>query len=205
MSAKKSPPQPLLQHARPRPGEGYSLDVTLTATQGDKGLVNINLAELPVPDRKFSCDAVGIKDNPNLVQLLFAQSLPVGAGYLSMLVINMSLEAVQQFVHSVTDDFYAEYSRNSTSYPPGSLTDFLSNANQTVILPGSMVIAGYTGTDACMDFYHASPFSVQQVATIKKLSVEPVVRVHLPSPLMFAMLSALKRVSENLPAITGLK
>lgn len=68
---------------------------------------------------------------------------------------------------------------------------FDQNAPQSVVLTSSYVLAGYTGLSACMDFYYVSPFSVQQMAALKKLALEPVVRVNLSTGLMIGLIDAI--------------
>jgi len=80
------------------------------------------------------------------------------------------------------------------------LTDFQRKADQTVVLTGSIVLAGYSGTDGCMDFYYSSPFAMQHVSVIKKMAIESVVRVNLPTGLFFAIV---KRVQEVVAPLSG--
>ena len=185
-------PSSSIQKIHHRPGEGHAVDLTIVST--DKGSVTgtLDLSGLPVPDRRFACDAVGIRIDEQQVKLLFAQKQPIGEGLLSMLVINMAPEAVVQFLSSVHERFTSDYSEFSKHFPPGKITAFEQNAQQSVVLTSSMVMAGYNGSNGCLDFYYASPFSVQQLATVRKLSLEPVVRVNAPTSHLFVLIDALR-------------
>jgi len=112
---------------------------------------------------------------------------------------------VVQFLAAAPDTFRIEYSKYAEHLVPGKITEFKSNADQTVVVTASIVMAGYSGTNGCMDFYYASPFSMQQMAVFKKLAVEPVVRVNLPTGLVFAMLDGLKDAAKSFPKFSGSK
>lgn len=159
----------------------------------------MDLGSLPVPDRRFACDAVGLKVLTSEVQLFFAQSKPIGEGLLSLLVLNMAVESVSQFLHSAPLSFAENFRQAFPGHPNVSITHFKQPADQTVVLAAGIVLAGYTGTNGCMDFYYASPFSQQQIATIRKLSVEPVVRINLAAPLMFAIIEGLRAEETRFP------
>ena len=182
-----------------RQGEGHTLDITISTTDGNENIGHMDLGNLPVPDRRFACDAVGLKVLTSGVQLFFAQSKPIGDGLLSLLVLNMAPESVSQFLHSAPLSFPENFRIAFPRHPDVCITDFQHEAEQTVILAASIVLAGYTGTNGCMDFYYASPFSQQQIATIRKLSVEPVVRINLAAPLMFAIIEGLRAAESRFP------
>ncbi len=195
----------VVQKFHNRPGEGYSVDLTMITTDQGSVTGSLDLTTLPVPDRRFSCDAVGLQVDGPVIKLLFAQRKPIGSGLLSMLVINMAPESVQQFMNVVNDDFATKYAEFAKNLPESKITEFDGNADQSVVLSSSVVMAGYSGSNGCMDFYYASPFAVQQLATLRKLSLEAVVRVNLPSGAMFALLDALKQSAERFPWLKGLK
>ena len=101
-----------------------------------------------------------------------------------MVVVNFAPESVSQFLASIEQEFIDRATtyldrRNARE----RATVFTENAQQSVVLTGSYILAGYTGLIACMDIYNASPFSVQHMAVLK-LALEPVVRVNI-SPRLF--------------------
>jgi hypothetical protein len=111
-----------------------------------------------------------------------------------MLVVNMAAESVGQLLNSINSEF-VQQARDYVSSRAGleSETQFPEAAQQCVVLTSSLVLAGYTGFAACMDFYNASPFSVQSMVATKKLALESVVRVNLSTGLLIAIVDGLRR------------
>lgn len=188
-----------------RQGEGHVVELTITSTEGGPLSAGVDLGNLPVPDRRFASDSASLLVDSSLVKLLFAQRHPIGDGLLSMLVINMTFEAIQQFVGSINIDFLENVRKLSTVQQASKLHTFTQKADQTVILTASMVMAGYSGNDGCLDLFYSSPFAVRQVAFFKKISVEPVVRVNLPTGVLIAMLDSLTEAAKMFPSISTLE
>ncbi len=197
MALKRSTQVQTIHH---RPGEGHVVDMTVVSTDANSVTGQFDLGGLPVPERRFSCDSVGLQTRGTLIQLLFGQSQPIGDGLLSMLVVNISRENVVQFLRTVGGKFSEDYLASHVGAGVDELTDFQRKADQTVVLTGSIVLAGYSGTDGCMDFYYSSPFAMQHVSVIKKMAIESVVRVNLPTGLFFAIV---KRVQEVVAPLSG--
>ena len=198
MASKRSTQVQTIHH---RAGEGHVVDMTVVSTDANSVTGQFDLGGLPVPERRFSCDAVGLRTRGTLIQLLFGQSQPIGDGLLSMLVVNMSRENATQFLRTVSGKFSEDYLASHGSAEGDEVTDFQHKADQTVVLTGSIVLAGYSGTDGCMDFYYSSPFAMHHASVIKKMAIESVVRVNLPTGLFFA---TLKRVQEVVSPRHGL-
>ncbi|MDO9357895.1 MAG: hypothetical protein Q7T70_02740 [Polaromonas sp.] len=186
-----------IQKLHYRHGEGHTVDVTIAGVAGNVLTSFLDLSSLPVPDRRFSCDAVGVDVAGGIYRLLFAQRKPVGSELLSMLVINMAPESVEQFLATVSEKFLAA----SRDLPPAilaasSVTQFAENADQSVVLNSSVIMTGYSGSNGCMDFYYASPFAVQQIATLRKMALESIVRVNLPTGILLALIKELQRLAK---------
>jgi len=183
-----------LQRVHYRPGEGHTVDITIAGVAGNTVTGMLDLSTLPVPDRRFSCDAVGVDIVAGMYRLLFAQRQPVGEGLLSMLVINMAPESIEQFLATVSDAFL-KAAKGLALDPEGSVTQFSRNADQSVVLSSSVIMTGYSGSNGCMDFYYASPFAVQQMATLRKIALESIVRVNLPTSILVALIKELQRLA----------
>ena len=203
MSPVTKKPSAVISKIHSRPGEGHSVDIVINTADGNENVGYMDMGSLPVPDRRFACDAVGFKVLNTDIQLFFAQSKPVGNGWLSLLVLNMGFESVRQFLKSAPSTFADNFLSAYKNQLKAVITDFKEPADQTVILAVSIVLTGYSGTNGCMDFYYASPFSQQQMATVRKLSVEPVVRINLPSPLVFAIIESLRTAEKQFPNLSG--
>ena len=184
------------QHVQ-RPGVGFPVDVTLGKVEvGGLANAELHLGSAPVPDRRFACDAASVNLRDGRCRLLLAQSKPVGNGWLSMLVFDLTAEAVTMFLRAVDKNASPVY--RSDANLVNDLTEFSESAEQNVVLTANLIIAGYAGTEGCMDFYHASPFALQQIALTKSLMVDPVVRVSLPVRLVFGIVHRLRALSPDL-------
>lgn len=193
--SRKHPSGAVQKHVQ-RQGEGYFVDLMVVGDSDASTTSQIDMSALPVPDRRFSADAAAIQLDQSMVKLLFGQRQPIGGGLLSLVVISMAFEAVHRFVDSADEEFERNFEEFSKQLPRESLTDFTTKADQTVILNSSLVMAGYHGSSACLDFYFTSPFAMRQVAIFRKIAVEPIVRINLPSTLLFAMLKGLRECVE---------
>lgn len=181
-----------IQH---RPGEGHLLDVTVISADAAAGTMTIglNASSLPVPERRFSCDAVQVTSSAGGARLLLAQRQPVGDGLLSMVVINFATEPVTQFLQSIHEEFLKQaVAFVGARKVAVAASVFSENAQQSVVLTSSYILAGHSGFSACMDFYNASPFSIQHLAVVRKLALEPVVRVNLSTGLLIALIDGLR-------------
>jgi hypothetical protein len=181
-------------HPHPREGEGVSISVS-TRNFGSYVQAGIDLAQLPAPARRFSADAAELRQETTGARLLFGQTEPILGGLLSLLVVNMDREAVAGFKDSIDENFRSSIKHNE--FIPGALTQFKTKADQTAVLTCSMAYVGYTGDDGCIDFYYSSPFAKQQMGTSKKLSVDPVVRVNLPSGVMISIINEICKFDLN--------
>jgi len=85
----------------------------------------------------------------------------------------------------------------------GELTEIEEEPEQTVTLFANMIGLAFAGREACMDFYHASAFSMHQANQNRKMAVESVVRVILGSGLLLPLLDRLHELEESLPKERG--
>jgi hypothetical protein len=63
---------------------------------------------------------------------------------------------------------------------------------QTVAFDANVIAVAVSDEEACLDFYHTSAFSVLHAKTLRKLAVEPVVRVTLRTVQLFGLYLRLK-------------
>ena len=194
-------PGKTLVHRTLRIGEGHAVDVAiLPATKGAATQYRIDTSSLPVPDRKLTSDAVGLIRGDYMVKLLFAQREANDDGFLSLLTVQMSFDSVHSFLRTMVplEDGLEAFNK----IPVGKLSVIKGRVQQSAAVSASIVLAGYTGTDGCLDFYYTSPFSVQSISFGNKLAVEPVVRVNIPTPLLIAMSRGLREIAPDLPSLS---
>lgn len=200
MSTKESSKK--LTRLQPRSGEGYPVEIQKTAAGKGIASGNVDVSSLPVPDRRYVADAVGIKLAQDNVRLLFGQASPVDDSWLSILVINMPFESIKQLLGTLDAKFREEYATYASGLISPEITEFSKKPDQTVVLTASMVYAGYSGTNGCIDFYYSSPFATQNMSFTNRLMVEPVARVNLPTGLVFALFNGLESILDKLPKLT---
>jgi hypothetical protein len=76
-----------------------------------------------------------------------------------------------------------------------------TEGTQSVGMRATMALTGISGDDACMDFYYASPSSVEAVGAHRKMAVEPIVRVMFPTGMLLSMMERLKEIAPQLPRL----
>jgi len=201
MSAKQSKSQVVRVG---RTGEGHLVDIQLSpAKDGQAQHFGIDLQALPVPDRRLSCDTVSFLRTDYMVKLLFAQKEVVGNGYLAMVVVQMTFDAIHNFLRSMKPLETGLKELLNGQYPIGEMVEIKERPQQSAVVTANLVFSGYSGTDACLDFYYTSPFSMRSINILNKVSVEPVVRVNVPTHLLVAMFRGLQSLAPSLPSITG--
>lgn len=180
----------------PRVGEGHTVDVHVISADAETTTFRIEGPELPVPERKYSCDRAQVIQDAIGSRILFAQQKPIGDDLLSMLVVKFSAEGAQQLLDSVTDEFTKIAAANAKLE---ELSEFKATPAQCVVLNGNHILAGFTGTTACLDIYYTSPFSMHHLAATRKMAFDPIVRVMLNTGLMLAVVDALRKFTPPKP------
>lgn len=191
------------ERVQSRHGEGHLVDAGQVTVSGNALSMQIKLNDAPVPGRQFTADAANAKIDHGLVRLLFAQTEPIGDGLLSLLVVQMSLESTEQWIAQFNQEFYENLKKLPDYAKDGDITKFTEPAKQTVILVASYALMGYSGGNGCLDFYYSSPFAINQMAALRKLAIDPVVRVNIQTGVLLALIDQLKEMAMLFPKISG--
>lgn len=186
-----------------RPGEGCLIDVSQAAVISNSLSLKIKISDAPVPERQFTADAANAKIDNGLVRLLFAQTEPIGDGLLSLLVVQMSLESIEQWIAQFSQEFYENTKKLPAHAKDGDVTIFAAPAKQTVILTASSALTAFSGGNGCIDFYYSSPFAISQMSTLRKLAIDPVVRVNVQTAVLLALIDRLKELATLFPKTSG--
>lgn len=194
-----------VQKMHSRPGEGSVIGFVTHNISNPDGttavalFLNMNTAR--VPDRRYVANVAAVQVVGEQLVLIFGQSKLGGSGYRSLLIIEMSSTYVHQFLKSSEDlvkgivKFSAQHNVRMAK-----LCEIKEDVpGQTIPFVANIATAGFTGRDACMDFYYASPFSVQIAGMGGEFAAEPVVRVNLPTALMGAVYEQLDLLKDSLP------
>lgn len=188
-----------------RPGEGVAMGVVYQKNvDGTKAQAfSIDISNAQVPDRRYAAEVGAIVMSDNMVRLLFGQTKPIGKGLSSMLVIHIPYRGARAFMDSMSAlvGLAREYMK-SYGVKDSSLLDLKSQEEpaQTATVESNIIVAAFSGREACMDFYHSSPFAIHGVGVTGKFFAEPTVRVTLGLPLMMAIYDWLESHKGELPA-----
>lgn len=183
----------------PRPGEGNLVDIVVDNFPGPDGTnvtnIGLNISEAPVPDRKYVADACAVSSDRGTVKIMFGQERVGQRVWRSLVLVQMTAEAVGRFLGSLqqTGGVLAAPNPFVTKYGPESLAkEVVEPEGQAIALGANLVAVSINENEACLDFYQASPFSMGAAIKSKKLAVDPVVRIDLRASLFFAMVDGIK-------------
>jgi hypothetical protein len=203
VAAKK---QQLTQHFM-RPGEGVVMGIVRHDKVASGGVVSqtvaVDFSSAQVPDRRYAADVGVVLMSDNMIRLIFGQTKPLGKGLMTLLVIHIPYQAARTFLHSMNE--LAELARSfMKQYKVGesSLLELMNQDEpaQTATVESNIILAAFSGREACMDFYHSSPFARKGFGISGKFFAEPTVRVTLGLPLLMAIYDWLKSHKGELPA-----
>lgn len=158
-----------------------------------------NLSTLPVPDRRYSADTCYVSYWNETVYVLFGQAKLDGKGLRNMLAVKMTPASVMLYLNSLKTGQLMENVTEPLGITAETLPELDNEPAETVTLAANIVMAGLSGREGCMDFYYASPFSKSLAAQVKKLAVDPVVRVDVRTSLMLGLNAKLTKILDGLP------
>lgn len=167
--------------------------------------IQLDLSDAPVPERRFSADGAWVTVGPDFARVLFAQFKGAGPEVEHVVVMRLSFHAARLFLQSMTDVAKSAHSylvtlKNSSS----PRVDQRSIPNQTFTLDANIIVAGYSGREACMDLYYSSPqVKVALRRGGNELRAEPVARVLLTTRLLIDIHDELKSKMATLPKDEG--
>lgn len=193
----------------PRPGEGAVVELArrpVTRPDGSTGLeLNIDLALAPVPEKRYVADVASLNYADGVLQMLFGQRKIARSDALrSLIVVQMTSTAAGQFVKTLAGFEPGVRTWLEQNSIRSQLSNIEEEPEQTVTLFANMIGLAFAGREACMDFYHASAFSLHYVQQNRKMAVEPVVRVIVGSGLLLALIDRLHEFEPTFPKERGL-
>ena len=168
-----------------REGEGVVVGLVRQRSSTGYGIA-LDFTSAPVPERRFSADTAWIAFAPDMVRILFGQFKGAGPDLEHVVVVRMSFLAARFFLDSmkgVSRTGHDYLSKINDSQP---LADPPRNLPaQTFTLDANIIIAGFSGREACMDLYYSSPHvKVALQRGANEYRADPVARVMLTTRLM---------------------
>jgi hypothetical protein len=189
-----------------RTGEGTAVDAAVrpvtTASGRSAGLMTVNISSAPVPERRYVAEVCSVTYEKETVKLWFGQPKHNSNKLRTLLVIHMSPSSVRHFIDSiraVKNPTYEELAQDN-HFQKEPLSTLEDEPDQTVAFAANFILAGMSGREACLDFFHASAFAISAVVHTSKLALDAVVRVDLRSSLALGLFQELGRlVAEAFP------
>jgi hypothetical protein len=176
--------------------------VTDGALAGQKSVyTTLDITGVPVPDKKYVADVYGVTHAGQAIKLYFGQSPVPGGDLHTLLVINMSMQSVQNCVSvidQVKEPSFDEI-RDRENVSPAPIMEIKQIPAQTVTLSATLAISAMSGQDAAMDFLKSSAFAIAVAAKTSELAVDPVVRVEMSSEIFIGLVNELRRVVSTAP------
>lgn len=202
--SKKSKSGSVVRVGTVRPGEGHPIHVTRTQEIGVDGrttaVMQGNIANAPVPDRKYVADGYEVLVKEGSVRILFVQKKVVGDGLRSLLEIHLGSKAVEHFNSSLPTGkdrpTFEQTAANEgiSASPPMHIAE---EPAQSVALIANAIYAAFSSGDACMDFYQISPASIHAARQTSTVGVDPVVRVDLQTSKFLGLCNELKKIEST--------
>lgn len=190
-----------------RKGEGEPLGI-LRQSSGGSGVasLDLDLSNLPVPERRYTADVAGLLQSKSLVRMLFGQTKVDGIQIRSMLDVHFSMAGITRFLNTTQAlEPVFEHLKLNYGVTRSDLTDFSDEPNQTIGLTANIVMSSCSEWESCLDFYQISPFSIAAAQKGGGLSADQVVRVSLPTDLFMGMIESLKLIVESQAIASGEK
>lgn len=201
----------MTKHAKPpaihlsaRQGEGFSIETERQQVVGVDGTTNItlgiNIAQAPVPDRRYVADVVSVQSSKGGYLLLFGQQRLGRPDLRSLLVIHMTSTAAMSFLRSCLEisDPTLEQLAKSLGIVPVAPADIDDEPEQTVAMSANLVGVAVANDECCLDLYHMSAATVHAANKGGKVQVIPVVRVEMSTGQLIGLLEELKKLPSTL-------
>jgi hypothetical protein len=188
---------------RIREGEGVVVTTARRMVPRPDGTTSyemaVDMGDAPVPERRYVADIASVSYRDGTVYLVFGQRKLVGRGLRTMVVLTMSSLGVLNFLKAC-EGIPSEVLNKFVSPNLMLKTDELEEEpSQVVDLAANIIVAGFSGREACFDFYFVSPYVLGQLAQGGKFAVDPVVRVILQSGLASAIVKSLQAFKDQFP------
>lgn len=159
----------------------------------------IDIAQAPVPPRRYVCDIADIKVQDGDIRLVFAQRTLGEDALDSALVIRLNPVATWQLLKSLGEMQFPGVQGIADQLNIGviPLTPVTARPSQMASVVANLVGIAVAGFETCLDFYHASAFSIRAAKSASQIAVEPVVRVDMQTGLFLSWVEALREIAQK--------
>ena len=165
--------------------------------------MSLDMANAPIPDRRYSADVAALSVRDDSVLLLFGQRRIEGDELRSLVIVRLFPDPVHRFLEASAEfitDLKGILARNNLDERVVGPT--LKEPEQTVALAGNLLAAAYSGHEAVLDLYQLSPMVIHKMRlqSANSVPLDPVVRIDLPTALLSGVFTALEAARGQLPA-----
>lgn len=177
--------------------DGFQIEAIATPTP-DQNQIKFQLCidDLPVPARRYVSDYCFFKSEEHFVKIFFCEERFTSNEARSCIQIKIRNEAIRDFIAEMSE---RERVIASQDIVPLDLPNFKSEPDQYVKLVSNVLFISSEGSEACIDFYHISPFNKNAFKNNVNfnLGVEPIVRVDLETRDLERLLKSLCNLVNN--------
>jgi len=186
-----------------RPGEGKEIEVVRrTVPQVDGTTLqefDIDISYAPVPDRRYLADAGAVLFGGDAVRLVLGQKRLLSGNLRSAVVVFLSAQAVTQFLRSC-QTFHASIRTYIDQHPNGdALTEIQAEPEHVTSITANLILAAFSGREACLDFYNSSPFVLAVAQRGGKWALDPILRADLSTGLLLSIIDKMESLKSALP------
>jgi len=137
----------------------------------------------------------------DVARLYLVQKKAIGAGLQSILLVRIPYLGIRQFMKSMPTVAAnaREYLTRVGSKPPKEI-DKTDAPNQTFTVDANIVAVAFSGREACIDLYHASPYVIHGLKSGGDFYAEPVARINLGTQVLLDIYDTIDRNSHLIPA-----
>jgi len=186
-----------------RKGEGVPVHVSSSNPTSFLGLpsraISVDLSSAPVPERKYFAEVCTVTMLEHSARIMFGQPQFGVKRLRTLVMVAMSrrsvialLSSLDQMQSPSLEEICAAEGLAPEISPP-----IEEEPVQVVELSANFTLCGVSSTEACVDFFEASPFSLGVAVQSDTLHVDPVVRVSLTTPLLLGMVMELRKGATN--------
>jgi hypothetical protein len=198
----------LAMRPHPRHGEGVIIETARRMVPLPNGSSSFELVldfgKAPVPERKYVANVGSVTyEKDEALYLIFGQRTVAGRTRELRTIIEVAVSSVGALMFLRSLESIREQLKvldRQIGHVDG-LSDVAQEVPgpQTATLAANQIVIAFSGREAVMDFYHASPFVLSQLNNNGKFAVDPVVRVILPSRLLLTVISKVEEYKKEFP------
>lgn len=164
--------------------------------------VGIDLSQATCPDRSYHAELAGVAYENGIVKLLFGQATR-SKKVRSLIEVSMSPHAVIQSLNVIAEikNPSIEDLLRLTGEETRTLSEFDEDPPEVARLKANMWSVGFSGSEASIDFYDASPFAMGmlQNGAAASITIVGVVRIDTQTALVHALILRLRELISQFP------